>query len=474
MNQKREQESKYLEEVFLENPALFESPTIIENTEYLRNFGIVIPGKEQLAKGYLKLYPQDFIVEEIMPDGTVCTITREKLIDVSTTIPDSEILHATLVKCNLSTLEAIDELSHILECQKTQIGYAGIKDKDALTAQRISLKGIDREKLKTIQSTHLFLKDIAPAENTVQKGVLQGNRFSIYVRTEPDFFNETHIKHFASNIQKTNTEGFYNFYYLQRFGEGRYNNFQIGVNILKGNFEAAVKDIMTHTTAEELPFMAVIRKNIADRWGKFDEIAAILEPLPMLFKDELLMARYLAENPDRWQATLQQVLDKVGIITYSVASLFFNEYISTRLSTELPIPEKLPLLFSPDRVDMLVYKDFLNALDITPSFLNAIRPFSSVVRLQKRMVNTMDRAEITASEATPHGIVLSFSLGKGEYATTFLAHLFNLVSGKPPAYINTEKIDPKQLLKIEPAESAINYFAPVSPSKADNYFKQQA
>ncbi len=49
----------------------------------------------------------------------------------------------------------------------------------------------------------------------------------------------------------------------------------------------------------------------------------------------------------------------------------------------------------------------------------------------------------------PEGILISFSLDKGSYATTFLAHLFTLTGGLPlPEWIQTQKYDFKKLLGL--------------------------
>ncbi|MSR71107.1 MAG: tRNA pseudouridine(13) synthase TruD [Candidatus Taylorbacteria bacterium] len=457
-NESRSQELSYLEPLRKKDPSQFDNPTLVENAEFLRKFGIHIPNKESFAQGLIKYYPQDFIVEEIRPDDTICTITRENLAH-DTIFPSSQIFHATLVKCNLSTLEAIDELAHILGCQKTQIGYSGIKDKDAITSQRISLKDVSVEKLKQAHSPHFFIKDIVASDTLIKKGILKGNKFSIYVRTEEAFFDQNHSALFIENLTQIKEKGFYNFYYLQRFGAPRYNNSEVGLDILKGNYESAVKRILAQKSDYENRFMTSIRQEIYNKWGDWTTIEKILAPLPVMFKDELFMIRYFIKKQD-WRATLQQVLDKVGIISYSVASLFFNEYISMRIAENLPIPNELPLLFSNDTRDIDVYKEFLMALELYPLSFKNVQYFSTV-RLQKRLVSTVDHPTIINSSVTDHGVLLSFTLGKGEYATTFLAHLFNLISGTPPSFINKDTVDVKALLADTPAQNTIDHFTPV-------------
>jgi hypothetical protein len=93
----RQEELKRIEEAKAAHPELFIERSIVEDAELLSKFGIVIPGKEALPKGYLKLWPEDFIVEERI-DGGVREITSTQA-----PLPESPdpTLYATLVKCGV-------------------------------------------------------------------------------------------------------------------------------------------------------------------------------------------------------------------------------------------------------------------------------------------------------------------------------------------------------------------------------------
>jgi hypothetical protein len=194
----------------------------------------------------------------------------------------------------------------------------------------------------------------------------------------------------------------------------------------------------------------------------------ILEPLPILLKDELLMVRYLKAHPGNWKATLQQVLDKVGIISYSVASLFFNEYLSGLIAQNKKLPRELPLLFSNDRNDVNYYSEFLKALGMYPLSFSSILAFN-IVRLQKRTVPTMCQVNIEKFDVTPHGVVLGFTLGKAEYATTFLSHIFNLIAGTPPEYINKDEVNTKQLIGEETLTETLAFFKPIIKARGTTF-----
>jgi hypothetical protein len=70
-NEIKEKEIKHLAEEYKKDPLLFGKETFVDTPEFLKDFGIFIKEKANFPLGYLKLWPQDFIVEEITEDGTV-------------------------------------------------------------------------------------------------------------------------------------------------------------------------------------------------------------------------------------------------------------------------------------------------------------------------------------------------------------------------------------------------------------------
>ncbi len=457
INEAKRRQNEYISSLKKISPELFRSPTLVEDAYFLRNLGIYIPGKEKFVRGMIKRLPSDFIVEEIGIDGKVCTIELNERDASQITGP---FIHATLVKCNMSTIEAVDEIVAILKCQKTDIGYGGIKDKEAITAQRISFKNIPIDKIKSIRSSHFFIKDIATATKPMQKGVIGGNRFTIYVRTGQDIFTPEHTAEFARNLERVKDDGFYNFYYLQRFGMPRLINVACGIDIIQGQYERAIRRILTETSPLENQFSQQIRKKLTETWGDWNASSEIVKDVPLLFREETAIIRFLQRKPGHWQGALQQLMDKVSLMVYSVPSLLFNEYISMELGSGNKPPPQLPLIFSTDQSDIDLYKPFLEALKLYPLPTQYVRQFS-IIRFMKRSVPTKDIPDIHSSTATNNGIIVSFSLAKGQYATTFLSHLFNLVSGTPPPFISEEELDVKSALGEGSCAATMAHFEPV-------------
>jgi TruD family tRNA pseudouridine synthase len=454
------------EQVFLEKerekfPHLFQQTTLIEDAKFLETFGIYIPGKEELPYGHLKLLPTDFIVEEILPDGTVCTIEEPKEKLEEKNLP-GKTFYATLVKCGLSTLQAVEILSKNLSCPKDQIQYGGLKDRDAITSQQLAFHRINSALLYKQSHPQFFLKDIQERQEgkSISRGNTKGNRFTIFIRLSPEEIgNLSKTNSFINKIRKISNEGFYNFYYLQRFGAPRFINFYWALKILQGDYREAVRSYLGDPGEQELPYFQAIHQANNRVFGQWDEIKKIISPFPTIFSNENRIIDHLRQYPTDFAGALAKIPDQVTLWIYAFSSLLFNEKISFYLRREMPLPKFLPLFLSNKEEDVLVYKDLLQDMGLSPlsSFKN-LRPFP-FIRRNHNEVSTTAEVKLHVAEVTPEGIAISFSLGTGCYATSFLSHLFNLTSKLAPEGTSKEIIDITQTLQQESLQSLIQRFS---------------
>ena len=352
----KEKELKFLVEERKKHPDLFKQKTFLDDAEFLKNFGFFLEQKGVLPSGYLKLWPQDFIVEEVPKNERIQTVDLESFLNQKKNVVKSgPTIYATLVKCGLSTLEAIEEINSFLELSKNKIQFSGIKDKDALTGQLISFRETTIEKLRQIESPYLFLKNVYSGKGAIEIGGLRGNQFIILVRTD-DSFRE---KSFLENLEKIEKEGFYNFFYLQRFGSPRLINFYWGFLILKGEYQKAILSFLSSAGQREIPYFKKLRETIKENSGNWEKIEKILEPFPLIFQNEAKVIKYLKEKPRDFIGALNQIPEQVQLWVFAYASLLFNRKLSSFLEKEAEPPEKMPLILSKDKNDWLEYFDFL-------------------------------------------------------------------------------------------------------------------
>ncbi len=456
---KTKEENKIIEEK-QKYPELFPSMTWDEDNSYLEKIGIYIPNKDSFPKGFIKSMPSDFIVEEILAGGAQTSIKQQSL-DVSN--KGGPTVFADLVKCGVSTLEAVDILSNLLGISADDIGYAGIKDEDAITSQRISIRRASKQKVESISSPNFFLKNIYTDKGWLSRGGLKGNQFTILVRLGEDMLDTDKIQKALETLERVKQNGFYNFYYTQRFGRPllnsyvRLESYKWGVSVLNGDYKKAILGLLGDPGEKEFAYFIEKRKKIIEKIPDWDSVLKELIEFPLVFSDEITVVKFLINHPGDYLGALVAIEDKVSLWVQGIASLLFNKKISSYLVSGQEPPAFLPLFTSPDKKDWMIYEDDLRDLGLAEINWQNFKAFGNLT-IRHREVSTKDFAEIHNVKIVPEGLIINFSLNKGQYATTLLSHFITLMDGQMNDVIKKNPVDIKLALGEESADSTIKYF----------------
>lgn len=469
--EEREKERLLFEQERARVPHLFKRDPMIDNDLLLQWIGI--EGLSQNRPfGYLRFFPQDFIVEEIAPDKSLHTIDMGPLIDHL----DGEGLtyYADLVKIGISTLAIKDQLAELLGIDQKHIGFAGIKDRLAITSQRISIRGllsetypeiIHEKQFETINEENFFLKNIKRGKGAVANGDLKGNRFIIVVRLQKPLQKEqkNNIKQELNNIKQ---QGFWNFFSFQRFGTPRLLSHWLGLLLLKQQYKEVIKNFVTYESVRELPYFMELRQQLASQWGNWRLIKERIDCFPYHFQLECQLIDHLAEKPDDFLGALQTIPDQIRLWLYAYDSYLFNRLLS-KLIKQGDAPTELPLITSFNPNDWKPYHDFLDGDEvILPSRVYKDFPF---VRVESRMWPTLQSVDFHSGIFRDRFAILAFTLPKGSYATTFLMNFFTLASGLPVIEnIPTESIDAKEILKMGTLAPTLERFKTVLERRAQD------
>jgi len=421
----REKERTLFEAERKRAPELFTRAPMVDDDATLRSVGID-GGYGIRPVGYLKLFPQDFIVEEIPKEGAVRTID---LSDENRALGgEGSTYYADLVKIGVSTLEAKEQLANALGIDEKNIGYAGIKDKLALTSQVISMRGIsDPKKIASVYSDNFFLKNITRGKGVIVNGDLKGNRFTITLRLA-DPITPALKAELEQKVVDAKQDGFWNFFYLQRFGTPRLLSHLLGRMLLVGDYEGVVKTVLTHTSAREIPYFIAIRREIEEKWGDWQSIESILTPFPSNLTHELVLARWLAAHPGDFLGALRTIPDQIRLWIYAYASFLFNKKLSELIAVG-DVPLWLPIVNSYNSNDWKPYAAFLEEDGVRlPSKAYKDFPF---LFIDSRKCPTLQPVDVHSAVFDDRSAVFSFSLPKGSYATSFLMSFFTLTSGMP-------------------------------------------
>lgn len=163
---------------------------------------------------YFRQASRDFIVEEI------------PLYEFSN---DGEHLILHVRKKDLSTMELISIIAEYLGINQKDIGYAGLKDKHAMTKQYISLHKKYEEQMNAFTHSNIKILSKTYHDNKIRTGHLKGNRFYIKIKK----VMPSAAKIIDQALKSLKEHGMPNFYGYQRFGNDG-DNYIIGEKIAKG------------------------------------------------------------------------------------------------------------------------------------------------------------------------------------------------------------------------------------------------
>jgi len=119
-------------------------------------------------------------------------------------------------KTDMSTFKLITVIAKATKLEQRDIGYAGLKDKNATTIQYISIpKQYERDVIKNLTTEKIEILEKKYSKFPIKVGQLKGNRFSIILH---DVTSESkkQIEEVALDMVK---KGIPNYFGYQRFGE---------------------------------------------------------------------------------------------------------------------------------------------------------------------------------------------------------------------------------------------------------------
>ena len=154
----------------------------------------------------IKEKPEDFVVTEISS-----VEIEEK----------GKYAYFRLKKKNWNTLDAVKRVARGIGVKEKEVGFAGNKDKKAVTSQMISVLSGKKEKVEGLSLEGITLEFVGYGSEKITLGDLIGNKFEIVIRGVEDVVGKDKVV---------------NYFGEQRFGR---NNVAVGRALIKKEFSEA-------------------------------------------------------------------------------------------------------------------------------------------------------------------------------------------------------------------------------------------
>lgn len=336
--------------------------------------------------GHLKTLPEDFIVREISDPP------RHK--------DNGEYSIATVTARNWETNRMVRLMSRSMGVSRDRIGFAGTKDKRAITTQLMSVYGTE-ELWQKVDLKDLKIENIYRGARGIEIGDLIGNDFEISVKNctmDPSQIRET-VDSDISIIKQTG--GFPNYFGVQRFGAVRPVTHRVGERLVRGDIKGAVMTYISFTTDEEEERLRLIRERFQK--ANVSEWAEIRQTMPPAMAFERMMLSKLIENPEDWVGAIEILPANLQMMfVHAYQSLLFNEMLSRRMDAGLPL-------------NMPVEGDIIIPLDANkiPQHENPILTTSKNIDLVTRQVRS-GRAFVTITLFGSDGELAEGEMGEIE------------------------------------------------------------
>lgn len=285
--------------------------------------------------GSIKRTPEDFIVEEILVDGSRASVKPEENL-VSNLAEHDRYLICVLIKRGWDTILAMEEIARRIGISPDRIGLAGIKDTGALTAQYISIGGVPVNRISQVNVEGLMIKPLSYSGEDISPRKLFGNRFTIVIRgiryKERTF--QRRIKKISSELRDFG--GIPNFFGHQRFGTIRPITHIVGKYIVKGDFEKAALTFLTYVS----PFEDLRARDARKELSETMDFRMALKRFPETLVYERLALEHLAKSPGDYIGAFNKLpINLRRLFVQSYQSYLFNRFLSERIKRGIPLRE---------------------------------------------------------------------------------------------------------------------------------------
>lgn len=268
--------------------------------------------------GRLKTVAEDFIVTEISDRPQPKDGGRFTIADVTSK--------------NWETNRLVRLLARSMNISRERIGFAGTKDKRAVTTQLMSFE-CPPETLDKVDYKDLSFGNVYTSYRGIKIGDLIGNSFSITVRDCRAGKDEIPAIVSETMDSINGIGGFPNYFGVQRFGASRPITHLVGEKIVRGDLKGAVDVYLTQESKNDGSEMNGIRRRLAT-----EDYSSVIGDMPKTMGFEKTMVAHLIERPEDYVGAIAEMPTNLQMMfTHAYQSYLFNLMLSERMEHGLPL-----------------------------------------------------------------------------------------------------------------------------------------
>ena len=362
-------------------------------------------------------------------------------------------------KLGRTTLDVVLDIARDLHIDRKRMGFAGMKDKKALTRQWICIANMDsEEQFKQVENLDIYKTDfleITRGRKKLRMGQLKGNKFRILIRDLDDVEKSADVANEV--LKELEVTGVPNYYGWQRFGKPRTNTHLVGEALIQNDLAEAVRRYVGNPSEDESLENQKARQAYDD-----GDLEKSLELMGKGMRYEKMMVRQLIKDSKKGELTDKSYMNAIHALpkplqrmfVHAYQSYLFNDVVSRRV--EMGINKYIEGDIIIDNEEHIIrdktpdqYQELINNFEVNPTvpLYGTKVPFAGgeVGEMEKEVLESygLDKSDFevpkmprlgshglrrsvrfqvwdASAKACDDGVLAEFSINKGSYATAVL------------------------------------------------------
>lgn len=234
-----------------------------------------------------------------------------------------------LRKEKLDTLEAIRIVAAEARVDRAKIAFAGLKDRQGVTEQWISIEGARLDYRGRGVEVRFFGRSAEPLTSKQS----HGNDFAIVVRD----LDRRELDTFEARLPEVRRSGFANLFDDQRFACLKHEQGFVMREVLRGRYEKALRDLIAKPSPRAITGDVALKRALAHSWGDWERCKSIARG-PIWRR----LFEHLIQDPGDFRGALELLPSRQKLIhAFAFQSYLWNRAVDLFLKRRVAAEDQL-------------------------------------------------------------------------------------------------------------------------------------